>query len=191
MSIHIQGLKVSKVERQIRELISTPQGAIEIYEPTTEDIANIVDLQRDNQGFGEETGVVSFDGVTVIRELFPILTNINLGNLSDEELEDVINNPSVHLLIAQQYVAQIVTETNKLYAQRVKTEIMQAESTMAQVELMNAIPNMILDKAKRDGRVIELSEKVEEASKALKEAMESEQRSENTETEVVSDVEKI
>ena len=173
LSIKLKELKVSKEGRQIREMVNTPSGAIGVYEPTIDDISQIVDLQRE-QGFGAETGVVSFDGVTVIRELFPLVTNIDMQELSDEEIQDVIENPSVHLLIAQQLVAQIVAEANKLYAERVRTELMNTESTLAQVELMNAIPAMIVEKAKGEGKVSELVEKVEQASKDLEEAMKNE-----------------
>lgn len=185
MGINIKGMQVSN-EKQVREIINTPQGSIEIYEPNFETVKTIVDMQFGQQ-FGAETGVISFDGATVIKELFPLLTNIELNDLTDEELEDVINNPSIHLLIAQQIVAQIVAESNKLYAQRVKTELMTADSTMAQVELINSIPNIILDKAKRDGNVSDLMSKVESASKELEEAIEKEAK-EIIQSEEVNDV---
>jgi hypothetical protein len=174
LAIKIEGLKVSQ-ERQVREMINTPSGTIEIYEPTLDDISEIIEMQRSQQ-FGADTGVVSFDGVTVIRELFPLLTNIDLGEISDEELSDIIENPTVHLLIAQQIVAQIVAEANLLYTQRVKTELMNSESTMAQVELLNVIPSLIIEKAKGDGKVAELVKKAEEAGKELEEAIKSEQQ---------------
>lgn len=174
LAINIKGLGLSEV-RQIRELINTPQGTIEVYEPTLDEISKVVDLQR-SQGFGSDTGLVSFDGITVIRELFPLLTNIDLGDLSDEELDKIIANPSVHLLIAQQIVAQIVAESNKLYAERVKTELMNTESTMAQMELLGTIPSLIIEKAGKDGRVAELYEKVEEAGKELEKAIEREKQ---------------
>lgn len=182
MSINIKGLAVAKEKRQIRELINTPQGAIEVYEPTIEDLVKIVDIQVTKE-LGMETGVVSFDGVTVIRELFPILTNIELGELSDEELADVIENPSVHLLIAQQVVAQIVAEANKLYAERMKTELMNTESMMTQAELIQSIPTYVMEKAKGEGKLGELNAKLEKASKELEEAIEREEQKKATEND--------
>lgn len=175
MAVNITGLKVQQDTKTIREIINSPQGQIEVYEPTMEDMQNIVDLQR---GEGYVTGTVSFDGRDVIRQLFPMLTNIDLGDLSDEELEDIIHNPSIHLLMTQQVVAQIVFESNKLYAERIKTELMNSESTMSQVELMNSIPALIMEQAKGDGKVADLVNKVEEAGKELEEAMKEEEKSE-------------
>lgn len=163
LGINIKGMKVSPERRQVREIINTPQGSIEVYEPTMDDIAVIIDMQVD-QDFGEVTGVVSFDGIRVIKELFPLLTNIEFGELSDEELEEIVENPTVHLLITQQVLAQIVSESNKLYVERIKTEMMNTESIMAQVSLMNSIPTSIVEQAKRDGKVSELMGKVQDAS---------------------------
>jgi hypothetical protein len=178
LGINIKGFALSE-QRQIRELVNTPQGTIEIYEPSIDDIAVIVDLQR-NQDFGSETGVVSFDGVTVIRELFPLLTNIDLTDSTDEELGKIIANPTVHLLIAQQIVAQIVAESNKFYAERLKTELMQTESKMAQMELLSTIPSLIIEQAGKDGKIADLVEAVEHAEKELSEAIEREQEEEVT-----------
>jgi uncharacterized radical SAM superfamily Fe-S cluster-containing enzyme len=171
VAVKISDLKVSQSERQVREYLNTPQGAIEVYEPTLEDIQKIIDMQKAED---MENGVVLFDGVQVIRELFPMLTNIDLGDLTDEQLEEVIENPSIHLLTAQQFVAQIVAEANKLYAERVKTELMNAESTMAQMELISTIPTTIIENAKKEGKIGELVEKVEKASKELDEAIKRE-----------------
>lgn len=175
LGINIKGLTVSQGdERQLRELISTPQGSIEVYEPTLDVLTTIIDLQRDNN-LGMEDGTVSFSGVDVIKILFPLLTNIEFEDISDEELAQIIENPSVHLLIAQQVVAQIISEANKLYAERIKTELMNTESTMAQMELMNSIPSLIIEKAKKDGTVAKLLDKVDDARKGLEDAMKREE----------------
>ncbi|PGA05630.1 hypothetical protein [Bacillus mycoides] len=181
MGIEITSLGVA--ERQIRELIRTPQGNIEVYEPTVNDIADIVDLQRD-KGLGMDDGKIAFEGVDVIKTLFPLLTNIDFGDISDEELGKIIDNPSIHLLIAQQYVAQIVAEANKLYAQRVKTELMNTDSTLAQMELLNTIPSIIVENAKRDGKMAELVDKVVEVSGELEQAIEKEKENEGLRVEI-------
>jgi len=173
LTVDFQGLGLLE-QRNVREVINTPQGAIEIYEPNIDDVSKIIDLQKD-MGFGMESATVMFEGVAVIRDLFPLLTNIDFGDMTDEQMENVINKPSIHLLITQQIVAQIVAESNKLYAQRIKTELMNTESTIAQMELLNQIPAMIVDRAKRDGKVAELMNNVERLSDELDEAVEREE----------------
>ncbi len=181
LGIEITSLGVA--ERQVRELVRTPQGNIEVYEPTVDDIADIIDLQRD-KGLGMDGGKIAFDGVDVMKTLFPMLTNIDFGDISDEELGKIIENPSIHLLIAQQYVAQVVAEANKLYAQRVKTELMNTDSTLAQMELLNTIPSIIVENAKRDGKMAELMDKVVEVSDDLEKAIEKEKENEGLRVEI-------
>src|SRR5699024_4789559 len=91
-----------------------------------------------------------------------------------EEIQDTIENPSIHLLTVQQIVSQIVQEANKYYAQKVKTEIINAESTMAQVDLINTIPSIILNKSKFDGEANELYANVQKAEEELEKAIEEE-----------------
>lgn len=160
--------------REVRELINSPQGMIEVYEPTIEDIAQIIEWQHDN-GFGMGNDTISFEAVDVLKKLFPLLTNIDFSNVDDEALQKVIDRPSIHLLIAQQIIAQIVAEANKLYAQRMKTQLLNAESSMAQVELINTMPSLIVETAKRNGRVGELLEKAEKIGNELEEAIKKEE----------------
>ncbi|MED3440163.1 hypothetical protein P4393_11900 [Bacillus subtilis] len=171
MGINIEGLKVQ--EKQIRELINTPQGTIEVYEPNIDDIERIIEIYRGN-GFNVEENVATFDGVQVLKEFFPLLTNIDFGNTSDEEIQEIVENPSVHFLIVQQVIAQIVAESIKLYSQRVKTELMKSDSMMAQMELIEAIPSLIVEQAKRDGKVSDLLENVMKVEEELQEAIERE-----------------
>ncbi|WP_144473054.1 hypothetical protein [Bacillus pumilus] len=172
MSINIKSLKTSK-EGQVREVINTPNGLIEVYEPTAEVVGKIIQPQFQNQ-LGMDTGKVVFDSVDVLKILFPLLTNINFDDLTDDELQDVIENPSIHLMTTQQVIAQIVAEANKLYSQRVKTELMNTESAMAQLELIQSIPTAIVERAKIDGNVSELIDKFNDVSNELDDAIEKE-----------------
>lgn len=182
LAIKLSTLKVEQEGvRKVREFINTPNGQIEVYEPTLKDADAILDIQREEGiDFGKDTFV--FNASVVLRKLFPLLTNIELGELTDEEVENIAQNPSVHLLIAQNYVAQIISEVNKLYAERIKTEIASAESLMAQTELVASIPQMIVEQAKRDPELAEMVQKVEEKTQELNEAIEKEKAEKNGET---------
>jgi hypothetical protein len=171
VTIKLSALQVPQEgERKVREYINTPNGKIEIYEPTLKDADAIIELQRE-EGFDFGQDTVRFNEMMVLKRLFPLLTNIETADLSDEELNKIIENPSIHLLIAQNYVAQIVSEVNKLYAERIKTEIASAESLIAQSELISSIPSMIVEQAKRNSDLAELVQKVEEKTAELDEAI--------------------
>ncbi|QRV11480.1 hypothetical protein JR311_19960 (plasmid) [Bacillus velezensis] len=184
MGVNIEGLKVQ--EKQIRELINTPQGTIEIYEPSINDVERIIEIYRGN-GFNIEDNVATFDGVQVLKEFFPLLTNIEFGDITDEEIQEIVENPSVHFLITQQVTAQIVAESIKLYSQRVKTELMKSDSMMAQMELLEAIPSLIVDQAKKDSKVSELLDNVVKVEGELKEAIDRQSENEKEEASLNSD----
>ncbi|MGP0689826.1 hypothetical protein ACW5UC_25090 [Priestia aryabhattai] len=186
MAIHISNLTVPQEEKKVRDYINTPTGKIEIYEPTIEVADALIDIQRqEGVDFGEDATVV-FDAVTVVKHFFPLLTNIDFSDVSDEELSKIIDNPSVHLLIAQNLIAQIISDVNKLYAEKIKTEIASAESVLSQAELISQIPTLMVEQAMRNGDH-EFVRKVDEASRELDEAVENA----NSQEELADKVEEV
>ncbi len=175
MAVNISklGLSNPEISRSVRERINTPHGAINVFEPSVQDLEMILEIQRKN-GFDMQTDFVEFDEQTMVKEIFPLLTDIDFEEMSQEQLDAVLENPTVHLLIAQNVIAQIITEANKLFAHRIKTDLSQAESVLAQVELINAIPSLIEETAKRNPEVAKQVDAIREATLAFAEEMESE-----------------
>ena len=163
--VNINSLTVG-TERKIRETINTQEGVIHIYEPTVDDINAIIEIQQ-NIGFSDEATTIEFDEMTVLKEFFPLLTNIDLNDSTDEELSKIIANPSIHLLIAKQVIAQIVAEANKFYINRVKTELLNADSMMANMELIATIPSTLIKQASSTEEGRTLLDKLEEDSNAI------------------------
>lgn len=136
-------------ERKIRESIKTPTGTINIYEPSVDDFNNILDIQKAE---GKREGdIIAFDEATVIRKLFPILTDLDLANITDEELEAIVQKPSVHLLVVQNIVSQIVAEVNTMFLQRIKTELLQTGALVEQAKITSLIPSIMKGEAERTG----------------------------------------
>lgn len=152
--------------RKVREYVNSPQGSIEVYEPTLVDANAIIDLQN-AKGMNLENDKIIFDGMTMMKEVFPILTNIDVSGMSDEEINKTIDSPSIHLLIAQNIVAQIISEINKLYAENMKAEIISADSILAQSELINSIPSILLQHSNYNPKVKENLDKIGETAKDI------------------------
>ena len=176
--INILDMKVDGEKKRLRESIPSPQGNIEVYEPTLEQVSQIVNLAIEENENAFETGLVKFDAGMTIHVVFPMLTNIDLKDLDEEALKDIIQNPSIHLIMAQQAVELIIHECMTLYAMRMKSELKGAESQMAQVELLNAIPQYVLEVAKKDGKASELAEKYKEISDKVDELAKNENEKE-------------
>lgn len=150
MVIKFTDLKAPK-ERYVREMVSSPKGNIRIYEPALADIETIIEIQNNKGQFDEATGMMAFDENVVIREIFPVLTDLDMSDISDEEMQDVIDNPSIYLLAIQNIVSQIVTEINNMVLQRIKSELIQAMGVADQALVVANIPNMMSREAKAKG----------------------------------------
>lgn len=177
LTIQLSSLTVNPEVKTVREYISTPRGSIEVYEPTLEMANQVLEIQRE-AGFDFASEIVSFDEIVLLTKIFPLLTNIETGNLPDEELQKVIENPSIHLLIAQNIVAQIISEINKLYAERLKAELASAETVLAQSDLLSAVPNIINEHARRNPEVADNLKKIENAQAEVEKLIEKQEQGE-------------
>lgn len=187
MAISISGLTTPKDVRKVREYINTPQGTIEIYEPTLEDVNAIIDIQRE-AGFDFNSQFVDFDENVLITKIFPLLTNIELEGLPPEELKTIVENPSIHLMIAQNVIARIISEANKLFAENLKAELASAETALAQSDLVNSIPHIINEHAKRNDDIREALDKINSVSEEVLDLLDNEEE-QDEQVEVTEDAE--
>lgn len=147
--VKLKDLKAPK-ERYIREVITTPNGAIRVFEPHLDDIEAVLDIQNTDGDKGKD--FVEFPDEVVIRKLFPLLTDLDMSDISDEELKDILENPSIYLLQVQNIVSQIVTEINSMFMQRLKSELLQANAIVDQASLVQSIPQIVSKEARRLGK---------------------------------------
>ena len=180
LAIQISNLTVGSEEKKVREFISSPQGSIEIYEPTLDMANEILAIQKES-GFDFSSDVVQFDEITLLTKIFPLLTNIETDGLSEEELQRIIDNPTIHLLIAQNVVAQIISEANKLYAERLKAELASAETVLAQSDLLSNIPSIINEHAKRNPEVAQRLREIDKVQTEVERLIEEEESKEQAE----------
>ncbi|MGD2352084.1 hypothetical protein ACP8H2_10095 [Bacillus subtilis] len=179
MAIQLSNLTVNPEVKTVREYINTPNGTIEVYEPDMKMVEEILQIQEDS-GFDFSSEIVMFDAHTMLTQVFPLLTNIETGELSEDELQKIIDNPSIHLIIAQNVVAQIISEANKLYAERMKTELASAESVLAQTDLLKSIPNIFNEHVKRNPEVSSAWKEIEKAQSDLENILESKEDKEDS-----------
>ena len=94
-------LKNDPEQRTIRAVIPTKNEQIIVYEPTKQDVSDILDLKDMLAEFnnGMATGELEVSGQTIMRELIPMLNNMEIDEgMSDEEMQNIIDNPSLPLL---------------------------------------------------------------------------------------------
>lgn len=106
--------------RRVREVISVGNDLITVYEPTLEQVQEILDLQEsfrlDQTEDGEDDGgTVFFTNGIFMRKIAPMLTDITgTEDMTDEEVDEVVANPSVALTQLLAVVQSILTDVYKI-----------------------------------------------------------------------------
>lgn len=148
MGVQAKNLISRKGNRAIRKSVFTSNGdSIIIYEPTREDIAKIMEMQeRWVQNQTADGLEFEPDQYQVIRELFPLLTDIEgLEDLTDEEIQELDENPNILFMQAAQVVQQIIAEVFSLIVLNYDKSIAESEAIIAtNTSVLNTIQNTVV-----------------------------------------------
>lgn len=148
MGVQAKNLISRKGNRAIRKSVFTSNGdSIIIYEPTREDIAKIMEMQeRWVQNQTADGLEFEPDQYQVIRELFPLLTDIEgLEDLTDEEIQELDENPNILFMQAAQVVQQIIAEVFSLIVLNYDKSIAESEAIIAtNNSVLNTIQNTVI-----------------------------------------------
>ena len=148
MGVQAKNLISRKGNRAIRKSVFTSNGdSIIIYEPTREDIAKIMEMQeRWVQNQTADGLEFEPDQYQVIRKLFPLLTDIEgLEELTDEEIQELDENPNILFMQAAQVVQQIIAEVFSLIVLNYDKSIAESEAIIAtNNSVLNTIQNTVI-----------------------------------------------
>lgn len=148
MGVQAKNLISRKGNRAIRKSVFTSNGdSIIIYEPTREDIVKIMEMQeRWVQNQTADGLEFEPDQYQVIRELFPLLTDIEgLEELTDEEIQELDENPNILFMQAAQVVQQIIAEVFSLIVLNYDKSIAESEAIIAtNNSVLNTIQNTVI-----------------------------------------------
>ena len=107
--VNILKLKNDKENPKVRNIISAGGDIIRVFEPTPEHVQMVLDLQQSWQEDGKLK--VEFPASILVKKLFPTLTDIKgIEELSDEDLNDIIENPTVAFTKVQIEIETIIAE---------------------------------------------------------------------------------
>ena len=98
--------------RTIRMVVDTPTGVVTIFEPTNDDIREIMQLDDMVAAFNQENSEeneLDISGTTIMKELIPRLTDLDLDDMTDDEITEVINNLTVEGNVIMACLTSIVT----------------------------------------------------------------------------------
>ena len=98
--------------RSIRMVVDTPTGQVTIFEPTNEDLQEIMQLDDMVAAFNQESdgdNELDISGTTIMKELIPRLTDLDMDGMSDDEITEVIEHLTVEGNVIMACLTSIVT----------------------------------------------------------------------------------
>lgn len=110
--VKLRSLYSDPENRSIRMVVDTPTGQVTIFEPTNEDLQEIMQLDDMVAAFNQESdgdNELDISGTTIMKELIPRLTDLDMDGMSDDEITEVIEHLTVEGNVIMACLTSIVT----------------------------------------------------------------------------------
>ena len=169
--------------RQILEVINTPTGAVTIFEPSKDDVNKIMQLKEMVDAFNQENAdenLLDINGTTILKELIPLLTDLEIdSDMTDEEMAQIIENPTVELSLITSVLSSVVTNIYTLMIMNFKNNLELRNMVDQTEEISDSALAMFISKQSKtdEGRkqieeINKQSEKIVKMETAIKQAEE-------------------
>ncbi|MBS4462290.1 hypothetical protein JXA27_06925 [Aerococcaceae bacterium zg-B36] len=153
-------LKSPKNERRVRDVLSVSGTIINIFEPSENDVNKILELQE--KWVKSETEGVSIDGADIVKELFPLLTDIEgIEDLTDEEIKAIVNEPSLAFLQAQYAIEIIIGEIFSTLVLSQRKALSNAHADFALNQSNQEMFDRVVSLAAKSSSVEDVTERIE------------------------------
>ena len=167
--VKLRSLRNDPENRNILSIVETPTGQVTVYEPSKEDIQEIMLLDDMVAAFNQESESNNLDisGATILKELIPRLTDLEIDqDMSDEEMSQIIENPTVELMEIQNILSSVVTNIYSDMFLKFKNELELKQMVDLTENISDKTLGMFIEKASKtdDGRqsILEISKKSKE-----------------------------
>lgn len=155
--VKLQSLKNDPKKRVVYRIVDTPTGQITVYEPTKNDIKRIVELQDEIARYNEDNEMeLEVAGYTVISELIPMLTDIDIDpDLTDDELRDIAENPTLALITVTHILEGIVSDVYKMLILQTTNDIKQDDIELLVEEMKDQVSGSLIERMSKteEGRI--------------------------------------
>lgn len=140
--VNFKDLRNNPNNRKVRNVIMSGAETIRVFEPSKDDTQKIIEMQ---ERFIQDGDTVEITGATVIRELFPLLTDIQgLDDLTDEEVEQILEEPGLALTQVQQEIEIIITEVYKTILLHSRKQLQNADFSIEAYRINSESADRIL-----------------------------------------------
>lgn len=164
-------LKNTKEYRKIRDVVMSSGSTVNIFEPTLEEIDEILNLQDE---WVSDEGM-SISGADVVKVLFPMLTDLEgIDEMTESEVQEVIDNPSNAFIQIQYHIETIITEVYKTAILKARKEILEKDLEVENYKVSEEVFDRTLSLAAKNNGTKEVFDKLQNAEEEFKQAEENE-----------------
>ena len=164
-------LKNTKEYRKIRDVVLSSGSTVNIFEPTLEEIDEILILQDE---WVSDEGM-NISGADVVKVLFPMLTDLEgIDEMTESEIQEVIDNPSNAFIQIQYHIETIITEVYKTAILKARKEILEKDLEVENYKVSEEVFDRTLSLAAKNNGTKEVFDKLQEAEEEFKQAEEAE-----------------
>ena len=164
-------LKNTKEYRKIRDVVMSSGSTVNIFEPTLEEIDEILKLQGE---WVSDEGM-NISGADVVKVLFPMLTDLEgIDEMTESDVQEVIDNPSNAFIQIQYHIETIITEVYKTAILKARKEILEKDLEVENYKVSEEVFDRTLSLAAKNNGTKEVFDKLQEAEEEFKQAEEAE-----------------
>ena len=164
-------LKNTKEYRKIRDVVMSSGSTVNIFEPTLEEIDEILILQDE---WVSDEGM-NISGADVVKVLFPMLTDLEgIDEMTESDVQEVIDNPSNAFIQIQYHIETIITEVYKTAILKARKEILEKDLEVENYKVSEEVFDRTLSLAAKNNGTKEVFDKLQNAEEEFSQAEESE-----------------
>ena len=164
-------LKNTKEYRKIRDVVMSSGSTVNIFEPTLEEIDEILILQDE---WVSDEGM-NISGADVVKVLFPMLTDLEgIDEMTESEIQEVIDNPSNAFIQIQYHIETIITEVYKTAILKARKEILEKDLEVENYKVSEEVFDRTLSLAAKNNGTKEVFDKLQNAEEEFKQAEDNE-----------------
>lgn len=174
MAVELKKLKNDPLNRKIRDVVMSAGETINIYEPTVPQIEEVLSFQEQ---WITGQGDLEISGSDMVKVVFPLFTDINVGEeLTSEEINDIIENPTLALLQVKNHIETIVTEIYKTVILSTRKALLEMDLNVEAYKVADESLSRSLSLAAKDGNSEALLNKLTKAQDEMIEAGEKQKQ---------------
>ena len=164
-------LKNTKEHRKIRDVVMSSGSTVNIFEPTLEEIDEILKLQDE---WVSDEGM-NISGADVVKVLFPMLTDLEgIDEMTESDVQEVIDNPSNAFIQIQYHIETIITEVYKTAILKARKEILEKDLEVENYKVSEEVFDRTLSLAAKNNGTKEVFDKLQNAEEEFNQAEENE-----------------